>query len=309
MNPVAREAAKSAELTPLAQQILSHIDESALVAMCCDIVTIPSATGHELAVAEYMRGQMEQLGLEITWQPIEDGRANVIGRLQGEGNGKCLMFNGHMDTSNTGDEPFLTGIGYKPRAVVKNGMIYGLGIYNMKGALICYLNAVKALLKAGLKLEGFVNIGGISGGHAWRASRTPERADLFLDVRVPPAMPMTEARKEARRFFLEIKKRYPDYGLEFETYVSVPGAGIAENHEMVRAIERNHQAVVGKPPRRSTVLWCSDASVLSRFGCDTVNYGPSSGERDAEGEKVAIQTLLDITKVYALTAAEICGAR
>ena len=424
MNPVAREAAKSAELTPLAQQILSHIDESALVAMCCDIVNIPSATGHEMAVAEYMRGQMEQLGLEITWQPIEDGRANVIGRLQGEGNGKCLMFNGHMDTSNTGDEPFLTGIGYKPRAVVKNGMIYGLGIYNMKGALICYLNAVKALVKAGAKLEGdvvigavcgeiektqwgefqgkdfrgygagshylvshgilpdmcilgeptdmqlvlehagsmwvcistrgnyvhsafapgreeqnsirrmhhvladvmewaraweekghwaggkgFVNIGGISGGHAWRASRTPERTDLFLDVRVPPAMPMTAARKEARRFFLEIKKRYPDYGLEFETYVSVPGASIAEDHQMVRAIERNHQLVVGKLPRRSAVLWCSDASVLSRFGCDTVNYGPSSGERDAEGEKVAIQTLLDITKVYALTAAEICGAR
>src|SRR5207237_9585479 len=100
MNPVAREAAKSAELNPLQQQILSHIDESALVAMCCDIVNIPSATGHELDVAEYMRGQMEQLGLEITWQPIEDGGANVIGRLQREGKGKCLISNGHMDTCN-----------------------------------------------------------------------------------------------------------------------------------------------------------------------------------------------------------------
>ena len=36
-----------------------------------------------------------------------------------------------MDTSNTGEEDFLTGIGYKPRAIIKNGMIYGLGIYNM----------------------------------------------------------------------------------------------------------------------------------------------------------------------------------
>ncbi len=54
-----------------------------------------------------------------------------------------------MDTSNTGDEDFLTGIGYKPHAVVKDGMIYGLGIYNMKGALVCYVHAVKALLEAG----------------------------------------------------------------------------------------------------------------------------------------------------------------
>jgi len=31
------------------------------------------------------------------------------------------MFNGHMDTSNTGREEFLSGIGYKPHAVVKDG--------------------------------------------------------------------------------------------------------------------------------------------------------------------------------------------
>jgi len=46
---------------------------------------------------------------------------------------------------------------------------------------------------------------------------------------------------------------------------------------------------------------------LSRYGIETVNYGPSSGPRDKEGEKVKIQTLVDITKIYALTAAEICG--
>jgi hypothetical protein len=38
-----------------------------------------------------------------------------------------------------------------------------------------------------------------------------------------------------------------------------------------------------------------------------VNYGPSSGPRDKEGEKVRIRTLVDITKIYALTAAELCG--
>jgi len=158
-------------------------------------------------------------------------------------------------------------------------------------------------------LPGFVNIGCVRAGHPWRASRTPERADLFLDVRVPPTIPMAEARRTAKKLFLAMKKKYPEYGLEFETYVSVPGATIDENHSMVQSIERNHQHVTGKPAVRDTVLWCSDASVLSRFGCPTVNYGPSSGPRDHEGEKVAIQTLVDITKVYALTAAEICGAR
>ncbi|MGA8313853.1 MAG: hypothetical protein WB755_27760, partial [Terriglobales bacterium] len=67
--------------------------------------------------------------------------------------------------------------------------------------------------------------------------------------------------------------------------------------------------IMGKPPDREVVCWCSDASVLSRYGVDTVNYGPSSGPRDGEGEKVKIKTLVDITKIYALTAAELCGVQ
>ena len=114
-------------------------------------------------MAEYMRVAFQRLGLTVTWQQVEDARANVIGRLEGAGNGQCLMFNGHMDTSNTGDETFLTGIGYKPHAVVKDGMIYGLGIYNMKGALVCYVHAVKALLEAGVKLEGDIILGAVCG--------------------------------------------------------------------------------------------------------------------------------------------------
>jgi acetylornithine deacetylase/succinyl-diaminopimelate desuccinylase-like protein len=408
----------------LVERIVAEVKEEEIVAMSCDVINIPSPTGGELQMAEYMRTALRQLGLDITWQEVEDSRANVVGRWVGSGGGKNLMFNGHMDTSNSGDEEFLTGIGYKPHAVVKNGMIYGLGIYNMKGALVCYTHAVKALQRAGVKLKGdvivaavageiektqwgefkgkeyrgygfgthylvnhgvlpdmcilgeptdmhvvlehfgsmwvriscsgiyvhtafcegreemnsirrmyelmdavmkwisvwekkaayggrkaIVNLGGIRGGHAWRASRTPEKTDLFLDVRVPPTMPMSDARRDVQQMFFDMQKAHPDWGLEFETYVSVPGARISQEHEMIRAIDANHQRIAGKLPEREVVTWCSDASVLSRYGVETVNYGPSSGPRDHEGEKVSIQTLVDITKIYALTAAELCGVQ
>ena len=415
----------STNLDPrLIDRIIAEVREDEIVAMCCDVINIPSPTGEELRMAEYMRDALSTIGLKVTWQEVEDCRANVVGRWGGSGGGKNLMFNGHMDTSNTGREDFLTGIGYKPQAVVKNGMIYGLGIYNMKGALVCYTHAVKALQRAGVKLKGdvivaavageiektqwgdfkgkeyrgygygshylvnhgvlpdmcilgeptdthlvlehfgsmwvriscagiyvhtafcegreemnsirrmhellsdllqwieswenkaayggkkaIVNLGGIHGGHAWRASRTPEKTDLFLDVRVPPTIPMTEARREIQDVFLQLQKKHPDWGLEFETYVSVPGARISEDHELIKAIGANHTLVMGTTPQRDVVTWCSDASVLSRYGIDTVNYGPSSGPRDHEGEKVSIKTLLDITKVYALTAAQICGVQ
>ncbi|MGP0099021.1 MAG: M20 family metallopeptidase [Terriglobales bacterium] len=406
----------------LVQRILGEVREDEIVAMATDLINIPSPTGEELQMGQYMQSALQQIGLDVTWQEIEEARANVVGRWKGSGGGKNLMFNGHMDTSNTGREEFLTGIGYKPHAVLKDGFIYGLGIYNMKGALVCYTNAVKALQRAGVRLKGdviiaavageiekaqwgefkgkeyrgygcgthylvnhgvlpdmcilgeptdmrvvlehfgslwvrisctgiyvhtafcegreemnsirrmvelmppilkwiegwekkasyggkkaIVNLGGIRGGHAWRASRTPAKTDLFLDVRVPPTILMTDARRDIQSMFLELEKAHGEWGLEFETYVSVPGARISEDHEMIHAIDGNHKRVTGKTPQREVVTWCSDASVLSRYGVETVNYGPSSGPRDIEGEKVRIQTLVEITKIYALTAAELCG--
>jgi len=135
----------------------------------------------------------------------------------------------------------------------------------------------------------------------------PDRADLFLDVRVPPTMPMQRAGRELRKLFLDLRKKHPGYGLEFETYVSVPGAEISEKHELVKVIETCHRKITGKRPARDTVLWSSDASVLSRYGIATVNYGPSSGPRDAQGEKLRIKTLVEMTKIYALAAADLCG--
>src|SRR6266436_5203533 len=70
----------------------------------------------------------------------------------------------------------------------------------------------------------------------------------------------------------------------------------------------SHHRSVRLPENGCMLGWDSDASVMTRFGIETLNYGPSSGPRDAEGEKVAIETLVNTTKVYALAAAEICGA-
>ena len=93
-------------------------------------------------MAETVRAALLRHGLAITWQEVEDGRPNVIGTLEGAGGGPTLMFNGHMDTSYSGASRTCGDIvGFQPRALVKDGRIYGLGISNMKGALACYLEA------------------------------------------------------------------------------------------------------------------------------------------------------------------------
>jgi acetylornithine deacetylase/succinyl-diaminopimelate desuccinylase-like protein len=328
------------------------------------------------------------------------------------------MFNGHLDTSYSGREPWLAGIpGFRPEGFERDGRVYGLGISNMKGAVACYVEAVRGLQESGVRLRGDVvvagvcgeiekaqqgdaqgaefrgyaagsrylvghggaadmcvlgeptenklvlahfgalwlrltvhgpfvhtafssgrlaensivkmrsvldralewlptweeemsygevrgvaNIGAIHGGFGWRASRTPHATDLFLDLRVPPDVPMAEARRKA----LEWARGLGD--VEAEVYVTAPGAEISAEHPLVAALAGAHEEVFGAPAERDVTRWFSDASVLSRYGIATVNYGTSSGLPDAElGENLAIDGLVKTAEVYARTAMSVCG--
>jgi acetylornithine deacetylase/succinyl-diaminopimelate desuccinylase-like protein len=405
-------------------RILAAVDRNRLVQTAVDLVSISSPTGAEQPVGEYLRETFRVLGLKVYWQEVEDGRPNVLGTLEGTGGGKSLMFNGHMDTSYSGREPWLAGIpGFQPEGFIKDDHVWGLGISNMKGALACYVEAVRALQDSGVRLKGdvliaavsgeieksqwgetyagkeyrgysagsrflashggvadmcilgeptsnqivlghygavwmristhgpfmhtaytegrlgensiirmhdvlaavrewipewerrttyaggpgIVNIGCVNGGFPWRVSRTPGRTDLFVDARVPPTMPMPDAVQELKAFARGLRNRFPEYGIEEEIFVTAPGSEIAGDHPLVAAIDECHSRVFGSSPERATVRWFSDASSLTRYGIESVNYGTSSGAHGTDGENLAIAGLVDTTKVYALAAARLCG--
>jgi acetylornithine deacetylase/succinyl-diaminopimelate desuccinylase-like protein len=403
-----------------------NVNPDRLVETASRMIDVHSFTGAEQGMAELMVELYGELGLRVQWQQVEDGRANALGILEGSGGGKSLMFNGHMDTSYSGREPWLKDVpGFQPKAFEADGRLYGLGISNMKGALACYVEAVRALRDAGVTLRGdlliaavcgeiektqhgaavgaeyrgyaagsrylvshggvadmcllgeptegkvvlghfgalwlrirvhgdfihtafsegrrdrnailrmhdvvaavrewipawendpanayrgtkaIVNVGAIEGGFGWRVSRTPHHTDLFLDVRVPPTKGMAVARREVLDFVRSLAERFPDYGLEAEVYVTAPGAEIDEEHELVGAVDAAHEQVFGARPERDVTRWFSDASVLSRYGIPTLNYGTSTGLMDVErGENLAIEGLVQMANVYALVAQRVCG--
>ena len=141
-----------------------RIKKDRLVETASSLIDVHSFTGNEQPMAELMVSLFEQLDLQVQWQQVEEGRANALGTWPGTGGGKTLMFNGHMDTSYSGREPWLKDVrGFQPHAFVKNGRLYGLGISNMKGALACYVEAVRALQDAGVRLRGDVLIAAVCG--------------------------------------------------------------------------------------------------------------------------------------------------
>jgi len=141
-----------------------NVDRDRLVETASRMIDVHSFTGDEQGMAELMVELYEELGLRVQWQQVEDGRANALGILEGSGGGKTLMFNGHMDTSYSGREPWLKDVrGFQPRAFVEDGRLYGLGISNMKGALACYVEAVRTLRESGAPLRGDVMIAAVCG--------------------------------------------------------------------------------------------------------------------------------------------------
>jgi len=140
------------------------VDRDRLVDTASRLVNVPSFTGDEENAARLMVELFEGLNLQVQWQQVEEGRANALGTWAGAGGGKSLMFNGHLDTSYSGREPWLRNVpGFQPQAFERDGRLYGLGISNMKGAVACYVEAVRALQDAGVRLRGDVLIAAVCG--------------------------------------------------------------------------------------------------------------------------------------------------
>ena len=62
-----------------------QIDRRSLVETASEIVNISSPTGDEYAMAEHMARLFHDMGLQVQWQEVEDGRPNVLGTWRGTG--------------------------------------------------------------------------------------------------------------------------------------------------------------------------------------------------------------------------------
>jgi acetylornithine deacetylase/succinyl-diaminopimelate desuccinylase-like protein len=141
----------------------AHITTDNVRDLLIELVDIPSTTGKEIGVAHYLVERMRKSGLATDLPLVDQNRPNAVGHLRGRGDGLNLLFTGHMDTSYSGDEEHLAGDGFKPKAVFRDGWIWGLGANNMKSGLASALVAIEAIVKAGIALDGDISFGGVVG--------------------------------------------------------------------------------------------------------------------------------------------------
>jgi len=158
------------------RRVLDAIDVDGLVKYLCELISFPSVGGQETAAQGNIAAKMRALGLGVeTWDvdfeklrghpafsmpiPRKEG-IGVVGSY-GEGAGKSLMFNGHIDVVSPGDESKWR---YPPwKGTVSEGRVYGRGSADMKGGIVAALYAVKAIVDSGAPLKGRVMLETVIG--------------------------------------------------------------------------------------------------------------------------------------------------
>ncbi|MHA1833560.1 MAG: ArgE/DapE family deacylase [Candidatus Baldrarchaeia archaeon] len=155
------------------EKVLKEIDENQkeIIKFLQELISFPSVSGNEAEIQNFIAQKLKNMGLKVdVWEPdinelkkhpgyvpIEGNyknRPNVVGILKGKGNGKSLLFNGHVDVIPPGP---LDAWRYNPwSGKIEHGKIYGRGASDMKSGLAAMTMALDAVLKIEAELKGDV---------------------------------------------------------------------------------------------------------------------------------------------------------
>ena len=154
-------------LTKVFQEVERKREE--LVHTASELVKIPSLIGEETEAQRYIESRYRETGLrvesfhadpdEIKRHPAYidiphsyENRPNIVGVLEGSGQSRSLILNGHVDVVSP--EP-VDKWRFNPwGGEVSDGKIYGRGALDMKGGVIANLFAVRAIIDSGVKPSG-----------------------------------------------------------------------------------------------------------------------------------------------------------
>ncbi len=114
-----------------------------------DMIGINSVNGHEADMADYVAGQLREMGLEPRYSYFpEDAekkeRPSVWTVFDTGRPGKTMMLIGHIDTVGVNRDRWNTDP-FTP--VEKDGVVYGRGSMDMKGGDACILDTVEHFVK------------------------------------------------------------------------------------------------------------------------------------------------------------------
>lgn len=140
------------------------IKKDRLIHLTKTLVEIPSVTGHEQTLADWVFDYLTSLGMDdVNRLPVEDAGDTIVACLEGSQDGPGMLLLFHLDTFDVCDgwhtDPF--------KAVLDGNRLFGLGIHDMKAGGACILSALEAIVQSGTKLGGRLYIVATTDEENW----------------------------------------------------------------------------------------------------------------------------------------------
>ena len=146
---------------------LAAVRADRVVAIARGLIDAHSPTGSERPAAEALQALLAEGNVAATLDPFASRRANLLAGVGG-GAGPHLLLCGHLDTTGYGDERDRGWLheltpSDLPISRLEDGVVSGLGAYNMKGGVAAAAEALLALAAVAPRLAGRVSLAAVAG--------------------------------------------------------------------------------------------------------------------------------------------------
>lgn len=134
-----------------AHPLVSAVDRQAVIDIASQLIAIPSPSGEEKVVMEFVARWAGERGLGVTVVANDPNRPNVIVSIGDPAAGPTIAMNGHLDTVPVSDpDAWRTGP-YEPVVSEDGKRLFGRGASDMKSAVGVMLYVVDLLKDAPIK--------------------------------------------------------------------------------------------------------------------------------------------------------------
>jgi acetylornithine deacetylase/succinyl-diaminopimelate desuccinylase-like protein len=153
-------------------RVLEAIDEARqdLADLCIELGNLTDYSGEELAVGRAVVDWLGAEGIEAWLQHMSPTSVNAVGLVRGcgdrDGGGRSLILNAHMDTQGARPAGGETAESALRGAWAEDGFLYGRGVANDKAQLASQLIALRAIVRAGVRLKEDLFVGA-TGQETW----------------------------------------------------------------------------------------------------------------------------------------------
>lgn len=232
-------------------QNATESDRARLVRWLMALCARETTSGQEDAGLPALRGILEELGAEITEQPVAEGRTNVLA-LWGE---PKVVFSTHLDTV----PPYFPPL-------VEDEIIHGRGSCDAKGQIVAQLGAIATLLAEGHRDLAWLGVVGeetdSTGAAASLELAHRFRSSLALIIGEPTGLKLATGQRGVQHFVLRCRGK--------AAHSSTPEDGASALWPLIDWLQQLRKSPRPTDPELGEEIW--NLGILQ--GGDAVNKVP-----------------------------------